>query len=304
MKILSRIFRRKNKAKTIIGTVEDLAHKLDAIGSYIKNLDEQLLGYINHDLREKILADKKHQDPKRLLRYGHKVFSQHDEDGILNEIFKRIGTTNKKFFEFGVGDGLENNSLYLLYKGWSGVWIEGDKNSYEKIVKNADIFISDLKTLKVINDFVSTKNINQIIEENDLHELDLFHIDIDGNDYHVVKAISKISARVVMVEYNALFPADFAWTIKNDPNHRWVASTHYGCSLLAWDQLMNDLGYKLVGCNITGTNAFYVRNDLVGDKFLAPFTTENHYEPRRYYLSVSYQHPNNFRPEVKSFETL
>lgn len=301
MKKILKIFRRK---KTLRKTVEDLGCKLDRLGSYIKNLDEQILGYMNHDLREKILSAEKYQDPKKLLKYGHKVFSQHDEDGILAEIFNRIGTTNKKFFEFGVGDGLENNSLYLLYKGWSGVWVEGDQASYEKIIKNVDLFISDLKTLKVVNDFVSTKNINQIIKKNDLAELDLFHIDIDGNDYHVVKAISELSARVVMVEYNALFPADFAWTIKNNIDHKWVASTHYGASLLAWDQLMNPLGYKLVGCNITGTNAFYVREDLIGDKFLAPFTAANHYEPRRYYLSVSYQHPNNFRPEVKPFETL
>ena len=41
---------------------------------------------------------------------------------------------------------------------------------------------------------------------------------------------------------------------------------------------------KLVGCCVAGINAFFVREDLVGDLFCTPFTAENHYEPPRYYL--------------------
>ena len=36
---------------------------------------------------------------------------------MIQEIFRRIGTTNRTFVEFGVGDGLENNSLFLLKQG-------------------------------------------------------------------------------------------------------------------------------------------------------------------------------------------
>ncbi len=61
-------------------------------------------------------------DPKRLGGYGFSTYSQNDEDGILQEIFRRIGTTNRKFIEFGCGDGLENNTTYLLLSGWRGVW--------------------------------------------------------------------------------------------------------------------------------------------------------------------------------------
>src|SRR5262245_40537087 len=46
-------------------------------------------------------------DAKRLLRYGFKVYSQNDEDGIIQEIFRRIGSSNRTFVEFGAGDGLE-----------------------------------------------------------------------------------------------------------------------------------------------------------------------------------------------------
>jgi len=63
---------------------------------------------------DRLRADKKLQDPYRLERFGSKGYSQNDEDGIIREIFKRIGTTDKRFVEFGTGNGLENNTVFLL----------------------------------------------------------------------------------------------------------------------------------------------------------------------------------------------
>ncbi|MCK7506146.1 MAG: hypothetical protein MZV70_20090 [Desulfobacterales bacterium] len=42
------------------------------------------------------------------------------EDGIIHEIFRRIGTTTKIFAEVGLGDGCENNTAFLLSQGWTG----------------------------------------------------------------------------------------------------------------------------------------------------------------------------------------
>ncbi len=41
------------------------------------------------------------KDPLRLLASGYKVFSQSQEDGMIAEVFRRIGTTSKRFIEFG-----------------------------------------------------------------------------------------------------------------------------------------------------------------------------------------------------------
>src|SRR5262245_45118968 len=76
-------------------------------------------------LRLSLLSSKRYDDPRCLTRKGYKAYSQFDEDGLLDEIFRRIGVTNKFFVEFGVGDGLENNTVYRMAAGWSGVWIEG-----------------------------------------------------------------------------------------------------------------------------------------------------------------------------------
>ena len=50
------------------------------------------------------------ENPKKLTRYGFKVYSQSDEDGIIEKIFNRLNVKNKNFIEFGVQDGLETNT--------------------------------------------------------------------------------------------------------------------------------------------------------------------------------------------------
>ena len=73
-------------------------------------------------------------DPRRLLRYQYQVCSQNGEDGIIQEIFRRVGTTNRVFAEVGVGDGNENNTAFLLSQGWRGFWIDGS-NEFVSAVK-------------------------------------------------------------------------------------------------------------------------------------------------------------------------
>ena len=68
-----------------------------------------------------ILDDHRFDDPRRLERSGFRVHSQYDEDGIISEIFRRIGTTNRQCIEFGAGNGTENCTGFLLMQGWKGL---------------------------------------------------------------------------------------------------------------------------------------------------------------------------------------
>ncbi len=83
-----------------------------------------------------------------------------------------------------------------------------------------------------------------------------------------------------------------SWVIPYDPKGMWDGTSHTGASLKALGELGARKGYSLVGCNISGVNAFFVRDDLLGDHFAAPYTAENHYEPSRYDL---YWHDSNHR---------
>jgi hypothetical protein len=57
-----------------------------------------------------------------------------------------------------------------------------------------------------------------------------------------------------------------------------------GSSLTAITEAAQGKGYSLVATNLTGANAFLVRNDLVGDRFNEALTSEALYNPARYYL--------------------
>ena len=52
----------------------------------------------------------------------------------------------------------------------------------------------------------------------------------------------------------------------------------------AYELLGSKFGYSLVACDLCGVNAFFVRNSMLGDHFLAPYRAENHYEPLRDFL--------------------
>jgi hypothetical protein len=248
-----------------------------------------------HSIREKFLHDlrqhERYADLRRLTRFEHQVFSQGGEDGAIREIFRRIGESNRVFVELGVGNGLENNSAFLLAQGWRGVWVEGSRKNDEAIRASLSREISDGR-LKLIENAVTAENASGLLRSAlEATEFDLLSVDVDRNTYHVWAALDALKPRVVVVEYNAHFPADFVWIADYDPSKWWNGTSYFGASLKALEVLGARMGYALVGCDIAGTNAFFVRSDLVGDKFCAPFTAENHYEPVRYFLHGRAGHP-------------
>ena len=46
----------------------------------------------------------------------YSVYSQSDEDSILDFIFSQPSITNGSFIEIGIGDGTQNNTLNLMLK--------------------------------------------------------------------------------------------------------------------------------------------------------------------------------------------
>ena len=232
--------------------------------------------------RESLLANERNRDPKRLLAHGFRGYSQHDEDGMIQEIFKRTGVSNRVFVEFGVGDGTENNTVYLMLSGWRGLWIDGSDANAAAIRARFSSFIQSGQ-LSFVQGFVDRDLINGMIEKTGHSgEIDLLSIDIDGNDYWVWEVMSIVKPRVMVIEYNAVFRPPVAVVAEYNRNFVWDGTSYYGASLQALEGLGARKGYALVGCSLSGINAFFVRQDLVGDKFCAPFTAENHFEPPRF----------------------
>lgn len=201
------------------------------------------------------------QPVANLLRYERRVSSQHGEDGILEAIFAKIGTTNKFFVEFGVGSGRQCNTAWLYRKhGWTGVWMDGAPGKTK--AKRPPILHTEM---------ITAENINGLFEKYGVpSSFDLLSIDIDGNDYWVWQKIVAYQPRVVVMEYNASIPPDQARTIAYDPHFVWQRTDYFGASLLALANLGQAKNYSLVACDSAGVNAFFVDSALAKYFVLRP----------------------------------
>lgn len=257
--------------------IDDACHRI-AVNDMIRLIDFELPGHVRYG------------DPKRLAAYALQVCSENGEDGIIHEIFRRIGHKTKIFVELGVGDGIENNTSFLLSQGWNGYWID-EKRTFLKAIKGRKDLTKDRLEYMVAS--VNRENISILFEKLGIpEEFDLLSIDIDQNTYFVWEGLNNYRPRVIIVEYNSAIPSDIDWKVRYNPGRWWNGTQNFGASLKALENLGRKMGYSLIGCDFMGVNAFFVRSELLGDKFLEPYTSENHYEPPRY----SMVHRRTHRP--------
>ena len=85
-------------------------------------------------------------------------------------------------------------------------------------------------------------------------------------------------------------------TVPYQPNHAGGGTNFFGASLEALVRLGRRKGYRIVGCNISGSNAFFVREDLCADHFIEPSSAEEHYEPPRHFFSFLLAGPQAPQP--------
>lgn len=225
--------------------------------------------------------------PGNIAGAGFKVYSQTDEDGIIEEMFRRIGG-GRTFFEIGVQTGIECNSLYLLLKGWHGTWVEGSA-AYVKQIGAALGGTEFPGRFQAVHSFVTRGNIRALYDQAasfvGAKDVDFFSLDIDGNDVHVLAELLGGGARprVVCVEYHGKFPPPLSVASAYADDHVWDGSDYMGSSLQAFVDALGAHGYRLVTCNIPGINAFFVRGELA--HHFPDLTVAQLYQPYRFYLS-------------------
>jgi hypothetical protein len=205
-----------------------------------------------------------------LTLYERRVYSQNGEDGILQAIFARVGTTNRFFVEFGVGDGRQCNTAYLARKkGWTGLMMDAGAQPHQAPVE-------------IQRELITAENIRSLLEKYRVPpSFDLLSIDIDGSDYWVWRGITQHHPRVVVIEYNASVPPTESRTIEYEPTFKWSGTDYFGASVLALKKLGEAKGYTLVGCDSSGTNAFFVDDTLAPGRF-TPAPIERLYRPPAY----------------------
>ena len=296
MSILGRFLRNLGSPAPPATESAELTQRVIEVERRLANLNQVAVIDFNMQVQREIrelLADPRYAAPGRLERHGRKVWSQNDEDGILEEIFRRIGTARSgqpgSFVEFGASDGRECNTLKLLVEGWRGLWMESGAAECGRIRHSFAAPLAEGR-LELQQTRVTAENIDGLLAGSraaSAGELDLLSIDIDGNDYHVLKAVRSVRPRVLVIEYNGKFPPPMDVVPPYEPDYAWNGSDYMGASLQAIANLAARRGYRLVGTNITGTNAFFVRAELAADRF-ADADARLLYNPARYWLSAGF----------------
>jgi hypothetical protein len=207
------------------------------------------------------------EHPGDLTPFEWGVYSACGEDGVIAEVFHRIGSGNRFAVEFGVEDGTECNSRYLReVRGWDVLQLDAEYGTPPAIKR----------------EFITAENVNDLFAKYHVpDDLDFLCIDIDGNDFWVWKALSSAyRPRLVLMEYNAIVPPCHIRVVSYDPGHvRNGHDDYFGGSLLAMYLLARKKGYALVHCSSDGRNAFFVRQDLLGDHLIAKYPAEAYRSP-------------------------
>ena len=206
-------------------------------------------------------------DPALLAKSGRRVYSQNDEDGIIEFLISALGLATGYFVEIGVGppwsvvtadgssrrgsleqDGLEANCRLLLERGWHGLML--DSQAYPD-------------GTGAVQAFVTALNVNLVLQEHQCpSDVDIFSLDIDGQDFWVWMNLI-LRPKIMIIEYNGELDLDESLVVPFDTEFRWDGTYYQGASLLALKKLGDSKFYSLVYAN--GVNAFFVRADLISN---------------------------------------
>lgn len=236
---------------------------------------------------------------------GWGLYSQHDEDGILLYLFSRIGVKTYRVVEMCAGNGVECNAANLILNHrWTGLLVDG---SLTNVTRARAFYRRRPETMycppDILHAWITRDNVNQLLVEAGYEgEVDLLSLDVDGVDYWLWEAMTAIMPRVVVLEYNHLHGPQVSVTVpyRDDfvAEMTEFGSDYAGASLSAFIKLARRKGYRYVGANTIGTNAFFVRDDIAAELVPEADPHQAFLHPRaRFGMSVRY-------PKIKDREWL
>jgi hypothetical protein len=218
---------------------------------------------------------------------GFTVFSQWDEDGIIQYLINKVPIPNRTFIEFGVENYEESNTRFLLINNhWKGMVLDACEPDIQYVQTDPIHWQFDLQAKCA---WITKDNIDALLQDSGFaSDAGLLSIDINGNEYWIWEAIQSLRPRIVIVEYNSLFglsPISVPYAPAFDRTAAHYSNLYYGCSLGALQHLAHEKGYILLGSNIWGHNAFFLRSDIAGE--FQPVPLERAYVRSRFRESRS-----------------
>ena len=260
IKLWKRISTRSSSAK-VSDQMDEIVEQLERLQRSVVKLERT--HRIVSAVARRTFFDGIDLPPSKLLRsrrFG--VVSQNEEDGLLLEIFRQIGITNRRFVEIGCGVNGGNSGFLAQECGWNGLMIDAQQAAVDTVAiryATEDVIAECHK--------MSRENINTVLGKAGFTgEIDLLSVDVDGNDFWLWDALTVCRPRVVIIEYNYLLGSTVAATIPYDPAFFIKAAptrVYRGASLEAMVRLGRRKGYRLISSE--RINAVFLRDDVPSD---------------------------------------
>lgn len=191
-----------------------------------------------------------------LNKYARDYCSQFGEDGIIEEIFRRLNITGGWTVEFGAMDGAQLSNTYHLIDStpnFSGIYIEGDPRWCSELHRICYRYTERMFPVCEYITVTGEHSLQSILKRFPIPaDFELLSIDVDGADYQIWSEFWEYSPKITLIEVNSSFL----------PNIEYIngSGDMGGTSFLSMLKLGRSKGYTLV-CH-TG-NMIFVRNDLV-----------------------------------------
>lgn len=188
-------------------------------------------------------------------------YSQFGEEGYIRYILNNIGHTDRFLVDIGCWDGwddkndrftyhgfLSNTKYFIDHFGYTGLFIDGNSRG----------------NISIKEEWITRENVRDILNKyNCPKEFTMLSIDLDGNDYYIIKELTKeFRPKLLICEVNRNIPLGISKTIKYDPNFTWKEDDYCGMSYSAALKMADSIGYRIIFQN-DSANLYLLRKDLL-----------------------------------------
>jgi hypothetical protein len=124
----------------------------------------------------------------------------------------------------------------------------GNSFRFEECKKN----YKDNNKIKIINKFIDERyTLNDLIKDNNINEVDVLSIDIDGKDLTELKRLNLVKPKVIIIEFNSTISFDVECEDDIGGN---------GSSYLSINNYLSKNNYELI--NFTQCNLIFIEKDF------------------------------------------
>lgn len=193
-------------------------------------------------------------------------FSKAREDQILAKYVTELLPTDhdRTAVDIGAGDGMRWSNTYALFlKGWRGLGVEFDTWKFVKLARAYKYF----PEVYACRNRAMPENIGSILRSYDIGKnFSVLSLDIDGNDYWVLRAIlSEFRPQLIVTEINEKIPPPIRFVVKYNPDFQ-LRHHFFGYSIAVLSDLGEEFGYVIL--ELEYNNAFLAPKELAEGRAL------------------------------------